>query len=59
MATDNDLGDLLCAVLVARREVVFGSDLATTLTIVGSRHRSPLKHHNLASSPPATGARSR
>ena len=40
MAADNDLGDLLFAVLVARREVIIGSDLATTLTIVGSRHTS-------------------
>lgn len=40
MASDNDLGDLLFAVLVARREMIIGSDLATALTIVGSRHTS-------------------
>ena len=40
MATDNDLGDLLFAVLVARREMIIGSDLAVALTIVGSRHTS-------------------
>ncbi|MGH1492796.1 MAG: FAD-dependent oxidoreductase [Acidimicrobiales bacterium] len=40
MATDSDLGELLFAVLVARREVVLGNDLTTTLTIVGSRHTS-------------------
>jgi len=40
MATDNDLGDLLFAVLVARRDIVIGNDQATALTIVGSRHTS-------------------
>lgn len=40
MATDHDLGDLLFAVLVARRELLLGGDLATALTIVGSRHTS-------------------
>ena len=40
MATDNDLGDLLFAALVARRDLIIGSDLATTLTIVGSRYTS-------------------
>lgn len=40
MSTDNDLGDLLFAVLVARRELLLSGDLATALTIVGSRHTS-------------------
>ncbi len=40
MATDHDLGDLLFAVLVARRELLLGGELATALTIVGSRHTS-------------------
>ena len=40
MATDNDLGDLLFSVLVARRELLLSGDLATALTIVGSRHTS-------------------
>jgi thioredoxin reductase (NADPH) len=40
MATDNDLGDLLFAAFVARREMIIGSDTVTTLTIVGSRHTS-------------------
>ncbi|MGI9616745.1 MAG: FAD-dependent oxidoreductase, partial [Acidimicrobiales bacterium] len=40
MATDNELGDLLFGVLVARRELLLGSDLVTALTIVGSRHTS-------------------
>lgn len=40
MATDNDLGDLLFTVLVARRELILSSELATALTVVGSRHTS-------------------
>ena len=40
MAADSDLGDLLFAALVARREMIIGSDTVTTLTIVGSRHTS-------------------
>jgi thioredoxin reductase (NADPH) len=40
MATDNDLGDLLFAVLVARRDMIIGNDRVTALTIVGSRHTS-------------------
>ncbi len=40
MAIDHDLGDLLFAVLVARRELVLGGDIAIALTIVGSRHTS-------------------
>ncbi len=40
MATDHDLGDLLFAVLVARRELVLSGGLAIALTIVGSRHTS-------------------
>lgn len=40
MAADNDLGDLLFAVLVARREMLLRGDLVTALTIVGSRHTS-------------------
>jgi len=41
MASDHDLGDLLFAVLVARRELQLVGDLAiVALTIVGSRHTS-------------------
>ncbi|MEM9653836.1 MAG: FAD-dependent oxidoreductase [Actinomycetota bacterium] len=40
MAADNDLGDLLFAVLVARRDMLLRGELATALTIIGSRHTS-------------------
>ncbi len=40
MAADNDLGDLLFSVLVARRELLLAGGLVDSLTIVGSRHAS-------------------
>ncbi len=38
MAADHDLGDLLFAILVARRQLVLSGEIAVALTIVGSRH---------------------
>ncbi|MEM8925474.1 MAG: FAD-dependent oxidoreductase [Actinomycetota bacterium] len=40
MAADNDLGDLLFSVLVARRELLLSGGIIDALTIVGSRHSS-------------------
>ena len=38
MATDSDLGDLIFGVLVARRDYLRETDLASTVRIVGSRY---------------------